>query len=195
MQILLRTENTVLCLLDMVDGVADRLRSRAVSAGVDPSRLVFAPVVANEEHLARYPLADLIVDTAPYGGHTTTSDALWMGVPVLTWAGRSFHARVSANLVQQARIPELLCQTPSEYVERDVSLATTERAELIALRDRLRWSRDNCGLFDTKVFTRSLEGAFMHMAEEYRAGRRPTPMMSVGQTFATDGAAHPPSRA
>lgn len=86
----------------------------AAQAGVASERLVFAPKLANARHLAGYPLADLFLDTAPYGAHTTASDALWMGVPVLTLPGRGFASRVCASLVRAAGLPEMICASAAD---------------------------------------------------------------------------------
>ena len=103
MEILKRTEASVLWLLESTAETQDNLTAHARETGVDPGRLIFAPKQQNARHLARYVLADLFLDTAPYGAHTTASDALFMGVPVLTFRGRSFAARVCGSLVQRRR--------------------------------------------------------------------------------------------
>ena len=112
MAILRGVPGSVLWLLKSCEEVEDRLRVRAVEAGIAPDRLVFAPMIGAHDHLARYPLADLFLDTLPYGAHTTASDALWMGVPVLTVPGRGFPARVCASLVHAAGLPDFVCMSP-----------------------------------------------------------------------------------
>ncbi|MBX9698653.1 MAG: O-linked N-acetylglucosamine transferase, partial [Acetobacteraceae bacterium] len=122
---------SVLWLLKGCDEVDVRLREHAAAAGVAPERLVFAPLADNADHLARYALADLFLDTLPYGAHTTASDALWMGVPVLTVPGRGFAARVCASLVRAAGLPDFVCLTPEDYVARAIALGR-DRAALAA---------------------------------------------------------------
>ena len=97
----------MLWLLVPQEEIQTALRQRAAERGVDPARLIFAPFVSPTAHLARLPQADLFLDTFPYGAHTTCSDALWMGLPVLTQVGRSFSARVAASLLSAVGLPEL----------------------------------------------------------------------------------------
>lgn len=175
MQILQRTPNSVLWLLDYNAETNARLREEAQKLGVAPERLVFAPKIANAYHLARYPLADLFLDTVPYGAHTTASDALWMGVPVITYSGRCFASRVCGSLVRAAGLPELVTDSPEAFVERAVTLATTDRLSLRGYRERLIAGRDSCTLFDIKLLTRSLEALYGDMAAAHRAGARIRP--------------------
>lgn len=175
MQILQRTPNSVLWLLDYNAETNTRLREEAHKRGVAPERLVFAPKIANAYHLARYPLADLFLDTLPYGAHTTASDALWMGVPVITYSGRCFASRVCGSLVRAAGLPELVTDSPEAFVERAVALATTDRLSLRGYRERLIAGRDTCTLFDIKLLTRSLEALYSQMAAAHRAGGRIRP--------------------
>src|SRR5204863_9444565 len=122
MEILSRVPNSVRWLLETSAEVKERLGEYAESKGIARNRLVFAPKQHNPLHLARYPLADLFLDTAPYGAHTTASDALWMGVPVLTLSGRSFASRVCGSLVRAAGLIDLVCTCPEDFVERAVAL-------------------------------------------------------------------------
>lgn len=175
LEILRRTPDSVLWLLDYNRDTNERLRAYAEANGVARERLAFAPKIANAHHLARYPLADLVIDTIPYGAHTTASDALWMGVPVLTLSGRCFAARVCGSLVRSAGTPELVVDTPEAFIARAVALATTDRLSLRALRDRLIAQRDTCVLFDIENLARSLEGLYRQMCTDYVAGRLPQP--------------------
>jgi Glycosyl transferase family 41 len=125
-------------------------------------------------HLARYPLADLFLDTAPYGAHTTASDALWLGVPVLTVAGRAFPTRVCSSLVRAAGLEDLVCATPDEYVERAVVLGR-DRAAVQAYKDRLEAGRATCTLFDTDLLVRRLEELYRRMYREFLEDRLPRP--------------------
>jgi predicted O-linked N-acetylglucosamine transferase (SPINDLY family) len=124
MSILRRVPHAVLWLLGPSEASRKRLRDFASARGVAPERLIFAEKLANPHHLARHLLADLFLDTVPYGAHTTASDALWMGVPVLTLSGRSFASRVGGSLVRAAGLPELVCATAEAYVERAVALGS-----------------------------------------------------------------------
>jgi hypothetical protein len=124
--------------------------------------------------MARYALADLFLDTSPYGAHTTASDALWMGVPVLTLSGRSFASRVCGSLVRSAGLPELVCETPEAFVELAVALAA-DPARLQSLRARLEASRDTCVTFDMDLLTSELEGLYQRMCEDHQAGLTPQP--------------------
>lgn len=172
--ILARVPSSVLWLLEGSEATDERLRSYAASRGIAPERLVFAPKRANAAHLARYPLADLFLDTTPYGAHTTASDALWMGVPVLTLSGRSFASRVCGSLVRAAGVPELVCLSATEYIERAVELGRNP-AQLEALRDRIKANRSTCTLFDMPRLVGTLEQLYAQMWEEYRSGMRPRP--------------------
>jgi predicted O-linked N-acetylglucosamine transferase (SPINDLY family) len=119
MEILKRTPGSVLWLLDRQSPrPTPACATQAEAARRRPQRLIFAPKQQNADHMARYPLADLFLDTAPYGAHTTASDALWMAVPVLTWSGRGFASRVCGSLVRSAGLPELVVDTPRPMSRR-----------------------------------------------------------------------------
>jgi hypothetical protein len=173
--ILQRTPGSVLWLLESNKETQERLAAYAAERGVEQGRIVFAPKRYNPLHMARYPLADLFLDTSPYGAHTTASDALWMGVPVLTLSGRSFAARVCGSLVRAAGLPELICETPADYVERAVWLAGEGREELLGYRRSLEAGRDSCVLFDMDGLARHLEALYRTMGAEHQAGRTPQP--------------------
>jgi predicted O-linked N-acetylglucosamine transferase (SPINDLY family) len=176
MDIVRAVPGSVLWLLAPEEDTADALRSHARSAGIDQARLVFAGRMVNAEHLARFRLADLFLDTAPYGAHTTASDALWMGLPVLTRAGNSFAARVCGSLVRAAGLPELVCADWHSY--RDTAIALARAPErLAALKARLRAGRDTCVLFDTPAHVRALEALYGQIWAEHLAGRTPVPSL------------------
>ncbi len=174
MEILRAVDGSVLWLLESDAEAQARLAEHAVSAGVDPSRLIFAPKLRNDLHLARYPLADLFLDTVPYGAHTTASDALWMGVPVLTLSGRSFAARVCGSLVRSAGLPDLVCERTADFVARGVELGR-DRATLAALRARLEAARPDCDLFAMERLADRLEDLFAQMCDDHRRGDLPRP--------------------
>ncbi|MEZ5959377.1 MAG: hypothetical protein R3C30_02975 [Hyphomonadaceae bacterium] len=178
MAILNQVPNSVIWLLDYNAETNTRLRTAAETYGVSGDRLIFAKKVPNPRHLARYPLADLFLDTSPYGAHTTASDALWMGVPVLTYMGRSFASRVCGSLVRAAGVPELITTSPEAFVPHAVELATTDQLRLQELRQRLIANRDTSTLFDIDDLARKLETLFAQMADEHRAGKLPRPNLA-----------------
>jgi predicted O-linked N-acetylglucosamine transferase (SPINDLY family) len=152
--------------------VRDHLRAEAERRGVAPARLVFAGSVPNPEHLARVALADLFLDTLPYNAHTTGSDALWVGVPLLTCRGETFPGRVGASLLQAAGLSELVTESLPEYEDRARDLLRNP-AELARFKERLLAQRLSCRLFDTEGFTRDLETLYQAMWERHRAGLPP----------------------
>jgi protein O-GlcNAc transferase len=173
MRLLKTTPGSVLWLLESTTIASANLRNEARSRGIAPDRLIFAPLVNHTEHLARLPLADLALDTFPYGAHTTASDAVRAGLPLLTIRGESFAARVAASVVAAAGLPEMVSESPEEYETRAVALACDGQA-LAAVRSRLQANRGTSLLFDTARFTRHLEKAYVTMNERYQRGLRPT---------------------
>lgn len=149
-----------------------RLREAAVRHGVAPERIVIAPWQTAEAHQARLPLADLALDTAPYGAHTTGSDMLWAGVPMVALLGSSFAARVSASLLRAAGLAELVATDLGGYEAMIISLAQ-DRPRLAALRRHLIAGRETLPLFDAARLTRHVETAFALMWEAHRAGAPP----------------------
>jgi len=174
MQILRQLPQAVLWLLATHAGVEQALRNHAREAGVAPQRLVFAPRVGHAEHMARHQQADLFVDTWPYNAHTTAADALWMGLPVVTMAGRAFAARVAASLLDAVGLPELITETEQSYVQRVLALAR-DAAERQRLRAHLLRVRDSAPLFDAALRARELEAAFRIMHERRCQGLEPAP--------------------
>lgn len=187
MRILHGVPGSVLWLLEGVSSTNDRLRQHAQSHGISAERIVFARKFSNPFHLARYALADLFLDTTPYGAHTTGSDALWMGVPVLTLAGRCFASRVCSSLVTAAGLPELVCQTGEDYVGHAIELGRN-RTRLAALAARLREQRDSCVLFDTPLLVARLEDLYREMWAEAREGRIARPDLSNLDVYREIGA-------
>ena len=172
MRILAQVPGSVLWLLASDARVADRLRLAAQSHGVEPARLAFAPPLPKAEHLERHRLADLFLDTFIYNAHTTASDALWAGLPVLTLPGKTFQSRVCASLLTALGLPELIADGGVEYEALAVALAR-EPERLYAVRARLQERRRTGPLFDTAGFARSLEQAFGAIWAAYAAGRTP----------------------
>ncbi|MBK1659052.1 O-linked N-acetylglucosamine transferase, SPINDLY family protein [Paracraurococcus ruber] len=188
MEILRQVPDSVLWLMQGGETAERSLRDRAQAAGIAPDRLVFAPAIANRDHMGRYGLVDLFLDTLPYGGHTTASDALWAGVPVLTVPGRSFAARVCASLVRAAGLPDFVCAGPGEYVRRAIAYGQ-DRALLSPYRDRLAAGRGSALLFDTPRLVRGLEDLYRVIRADIIAGRVPQPDLTNLDTYLEIGAA------
>lgn len=184
--ILTRVPRSVLWLLDGPEGTRTRLRDYASARGISGERLVFAPKLAHPLHLVRHRLADLFLDTTPYGAHTTASDALWMGVPVLTLSGRSFASRVCGSLVRAAGIPELVCSSPEEFVERAVAFGS-DPPSLAPFRERLRETRDVCPLFDVARLVRGLEDLYEQMWSDLQRDELPQPNLGNLDTYLEAG--------
>lgn len=160
MSVLAAVPKSVLWLLEDSSRQAENLRREAAVRGISAERLVFTPRLPQALHLARHRLADLALDTLPCNAHTTTSDALWAGLPVLTCTGRTFAGRVASSLLQTAGLPELVCDSLPSYRERAVALASTDRTQLDGLTKRLMQTRLSTPLFDTARFTRQLESTY-----------------------------------
>lgn len=174
MTILSQTAGSILWVLTGGDAVDQRLRDIAEKAGIDPARLIFAPKVQNPQHFGRIPLADLFLDTFPYGAHSTAADALTMGLPVLTIAGKTFAARFCQSIVMAAGIPELVCADPQAYVQTAIGLAQNASA-LKAIRDKLAANREQSVLRDIPALTRRLEDVYWEMQTEAEKGLTPRP--------------------
>lgn len=187
MDILLGVPGSVLWLLDSGEEMRASLRAFAAERGLVPDRIIFAPKLANPDHLARYRLADLFLDSVPYGAHTTASDALWLGVPVLTLSGRGFASRVCGSLVRAAGLPEMVCATPDEYVQRAIVLARDPK-ELTRHRRTLATRRKSCDLFQVEKLVAKLEGLFFRAAREHAAGRTPQPRLENLDAYLEIGA-------
>jgi predicted O-linked N-acetylglucosamine transferase (SPINDLY family) len=149
---------SVLWLRDQPGTVVRRFELAAEARGVAPERLICAPNEAVPRYLKRFSLADLFLDTMPFGGHTTVNDALFAGLPVLACAGRSFASRASASQVIAAGMPELVVGSREEFVRRAIELGN-DRPRLAALAATLRARRDRLPLFDLDRYTRTFEEA------------------------------------
>ena len=172
MRLLRQIDGSVLWLLEGNEVAAQNLRREAEERGVPASRLVFAKRAAFESHLARHRLADLFLDTLPYNAHTTASDALWMGLPVLTCAGTTFAGRVAASLLSAAGLEELIAPSLDDYETMALKLAR-DRSSLNAFRERVEISRHAGPLFNTALFTRHIEDAYAQMWDRFQRGERP----------------------
>jgi len=170
MRLLQRTANSVLWLIHANAAVTSNLRKEAKKRGINPDRLVFAPGMNNyAQHLARYRLADLFLDSLPFNAGTTASDALWAGLPVLTCSGNAFPARMAGSLLNAVGLPELITNSPEEYEALAITLATSEPL-LSDIKSRLAANRSSCPLFNTDRFRRHIESAYITMWERYQRG-------------------------
>jgi protein O-GlcNAc transferase len=175
MRILKQVEGSVLWLpeKDKSATAAANLKRETASRGVNPDRLVFAkPMPLRADHLARYHLADLFLDTLPYNAHVTTSDALWAGLPVLTLIGKTFAGRVAASMLNAHGLPELITLTPQGYEAFAIELAT-DTARLGHIKRKLADNRLTTPLFDTKLCTKHIEAAYTSMYERDQADLPP----------------------
>ena len=172
MRILRRAVGSVLFLYADNDVTGENLRREAGARGVAPERLVFGGRLPAPDYIARYRVADLVLDTLPYNGGVTSSDALWAGVPVLTCTGDTFASRVGACLLRAVGLDELIAASPEAYEELAVALAAAPD-RIASLRRRLAENRMAAPLFDTVSHTTSLEAAYAEMLRRSRAGLRP----------------------
>ena len=172
MRILKAVDGSVLWLFQDNSWVVENLINEAQKQGIDAKRLVFADRVPPSEHLARHFQADLFLDTLPYNAHTTCSDALWTGLPVLTLLGRSFASRVAASLLNAIGLPELITNTQEEYEALAIELAIDPK-KLADIKLKLVNNRLTTPLFDTSLFAKNLEAAYVQINERYRAGLQP----------------------
>jgi predicted O-linked N-acetylglucosamine transferase (SPINDLY family) len=172
MEILSKTENSVMWIL--VDNTlsSKNLQLEAKKNGVSRDRLIFSERVDISTHLSRLPLADLFLDTSPYNAHTTASDALFMNLPVLTLIGESFQARVCASLLTAIGIPELITHSLEQYKNVAIELANNGQ-KIIELKAKLKNNISIMPLFNTKLYTQNLEKAYKKMYEDYCAGLKP----------------------
>jgi len=167
MRILHSVENSVLWLLEDNLFAPVNLKKQAQSRGISPSRLVFAKRIDTAEHLARQKVADLFLDTLPYNAHTTASDALWSGLPVLTCKGSSFAGRVAASLLLALDVRELITETQEEYEATAIDLAKNPY-KLKFIKDKLIINKSTKPLFNTSRFRHHIESAYLQMYERFQ---------------------------
>jgi protein O-GlcNAc transferase len=174
MRLLKVTNNSILWLSGANPTAQTNLRSEAAACGVLPERLIFAPRVPDvADHLARLRQADLFLDTLPYNAHATASDALWVGLPVLTCIGSTFAGRVAASLLKATGLDELITHSLDEYEALALKLSS-DSSYLTSIKQKLAYNRDTHPLFDTARFARHIEAAFVSTYETQRAGGSPT---------------------
>src|SRR5207249_3118069 len=172
MRLLRSIDGSVLWLLEGNPAAPSNLRREAESRGVAASRLVFAPKMPLADHLARHRCADLFLDTQPWNAHTTASDALWAGLPLLTCVGATFAARVAASLLHAIGMNKLVASSLAEYEALALRLAR-DRALLNEMKQTLARNRDTYPLFDTDRSRRAIESAYTEMCARYRRGEPP----------------------
>jgi predicted O-linked N-acetylglucosamine transferase (SPINDLY family) len=171
-RVLREVPGSVLWLLDAGREANERLRGAANTHGIDPRRLVFSPALPHLQHLARYRLADLFLDTNPYNAHTTASDAIWAGCPVLTRPGDTFASRVAGSLNHHLGMPELIAEDDEAFVAAAARFGN-DRSVLSTLRDRLAAQRETSGLFDVRAYAWDFASLLREMDERRRKGRPP----------------------
>jgi protein O-GlcNAc transferase len=177
MRLLDGVPGSVLWLIEDSPETRKNLLAEAVARGVDHERIIFAPRVKLEDHLARHRLADLFLDTLPYNAHTTASDALWVGLPVLTCRGLAFPGRVAASLLFAIGMPELVTQSPQAYEALALKLARAPEL-LQSLRHKLKQNRLTQPLFDAERFRRNIEHAYTTMWEISQRGDAPKALVA-----------------
>jgi protein O-GlcNAc transferase len=169
LRVLAEVPDSVLWLLGQSEITIAHLTRHAQLGGVDPARLIFAPFAAPRDHLTRLQVADAILDTLACNGHTTTSDALWAGVPVITCRGKHFASRVSESLLNAIELPELVGVDHDDMV-RIAKRIGTDADYRATLRNKVDRNRLTAPLFDTERFTRNFETALEMMVEQHRSG-------------------------
>jgi predicted O-linked N-acetylglucosamine transferase (SPINDLY family) len=177
-RLLHQVKGSVLWLYEANAQARRNLPLEAQRRGIAPERLIWAPHVDLPAHLGRLQLADLALDTLPVNAHTTASDALWTGVPMITTAGDSFVSRVASSVLQAAGMPELIAADGDAYEQLALDLARN-RTRLDELRHRLAAGRDHCALFDNQAYTRDLEALFARMLATWDRGAAPAPLLAA----------------
>jgi len=172
MRILKHVDGSVLWLLEDNVTAAANLKNEAAARGVNAERLIFAKRMPLSEHLARHRAADLFLDTLPCDAHTTASDALWAGLPVLTCLGETFAGRVAGSLLNAMRLPELMTTTLESYERLAIELSTNQ-AKLFDIKRKLAANRLAAPLFDTELFTRHIEAGYAAMYQRHQSGSPP----------------------
>ena len=172
MKILHAVKNSVLWIMVIDDTAKRNLKKEAEVRGIDTNRLIFADSLPVEEHLNRLQLADIFLDTFPYGAHTTCSDALRMGLPVITMMGQSFASRVAGSLLTTIGLSELITYSQTEYENLAIRLATNP-TELKNIKIKLIENKQTSPLFDSERYTKNIETLYMKMVQRNGNGERP----------------------
>jgi predicted O-linked N-acetylglucosamine transferase (SPINDLY family) len=171
-RILEQVDGSVLLIYVNNESAKINLTKEIVHRGIDPNRLIFGEQLPMPEYLARYRVADLFLDTLPYNAGTTASDALRMGLPVLTCIGNSFASRMAASVINAVNLPELITTTQEQYESLAIELATNPE-KLKIIKDKLVDNLPTAPLYDTPLFTRHLESAYLTMYDRYQHGLDP----------------------
>jgi len=166
MRILKKTKNTFLCLLESNNYCNENLIAEALKRGVDANRILFSPFVDYEDIFQRFKFCDLFLDTFPYAAHTTASEALSSGLPLLTMTGESFQSRVSASLLKNLNIPELITSNIDDYENFAIYLANNPE-KLKEIREKLLSSIKSSNTFNAKIYTKNLEKAYQQTFDNY----------------------------
>ena len=172
MQILKRVDNSVIWLLESNEKSSENLKKEAGNRGIDPKRIIFSKALPLDEHLARHKAADLFIDTFPYNAHTTCSDSLRVGLPVLTLQGETFASRVSSSLLNAVGLKELITYSSKEYEDLAVEFAT-DASKLKNIKNKLEINKNKLPLFNTKLFTSHIEQAYFEMYKRYNKNEKP----------------------
>jgi len=171
-RILEKVDGSVLLIYADNESAQINLTKEITARGIDPNRLIFGKRLSKSEYLARYQVADLFLDTRPYNAGTTSSDALRMGLPVLTCIGHSFASRMGASVISALNLPELITTTEEEYESLAIELAT-DPEKLKIIKDKLASNLSTAPLYDTKLFTKNLESAYTMIYERHHQGLDP----------------------
>ena len=172
MRLMAKVDGSVLWLLKSNKLVKENLMKEAEARGISGDRVIFAEKVENSEHLARHRLADLFLDTFNYNAHTTASDALWAGLPLVTKLGKGFAARVAGSLLNAVGLPELVTETEKDYEALILELATNP-IKLAKIKEKLTNNRLTQPLFNTELYTRHLENGYQQAYQNYFDGNLP----------------------
>jgi predicted O-linked N-acetylglucosamine transferase (SPINDLY family) len=172
MRMLNAVEGSILFLYADNEWSKANLIQEAGLRGINSARLIFGARIPTEDYLARYRVCDLFLDTFPYNAGTTASDALWVGLPVLTLMGQSFASRMAASLLNAIGLPELITNTQAEYEALAIELAKNPK-KLADIKLKLAKNRLTTPLFDTPLFTKNLETAYSEMYERYQTDLEP----------------------
>ena len=162
MTILKKVENSVIWILKSNELAIKNLKKEAKIKGVDPNRIIFASFLPNDEHLKRIALADLFLDTYPYNAHTTASDAIRMGVPIITLCGNSFASRVGASILNCVDMNELITKNRKDYNELAIEIGLNPE-KFVEIKNRLRDKVANSSFFDSLEFTKNLENTYLKL--------------------------------
>lgn len=173
MNILKNVNNSIIWLLGSDNEISSQnLKNEAKKRNIDPSRLIFAPRAEYKYYLSRYQCADLFLDTFPFNAHTTASDALWSGIPVLTLQGKSFASRVASSLLSAIGLPELITYTYEDYKNKAIEIANSN-AKLNEIKKKLKFNKNKQPLFDTDKYTKNLESAYKLIFDRHQKKEKP----------------------